>query len=69
MTQNERVLRHLREVGTLTGAQAMRDYGIAHLASRISELRAAGKNIIGKTETSKNRYGETVRYMVYSLEK
>ena len=68
MTQNERVLRHLREVGALTGAQAMRDYGIAHLASRISELRAAGVNIIGTTETAKNRYGETVRFMVYRLE-
>lgn len=68
MTQNERVLRHLREVGTLTGAQAMQSYGIAHLASRISELREAGVNIIGTTETAKNRYGETVRYMVYRLE-
>ncbi len=68
MTQCDRVLRHLREVGTLTGAQAMQSYGIAHLASRISELRAAGVNIIGTTETTKNRYGETVRYMVYRLE-
>ena len=38
MTQRDRIMRHLREVGPITGAQAMSEYGIAHLASRIAEL-------------------------------
>lgn len=68
MTQNERIIRHFHEVGTLTGAQAMSEYGILHLASRISDLRSLGYAIVGKTKTSKNRYGEKVSYTVYSLE-
>lgn len=68
LTQSERILRHLREVGPLTGAQAMNEYGIAHLASRISELRSAGYAITGTMQKSKNRYGEIVHFSVYRLE-
>lgn len=68
MTQCDRIMRHLREVGPLTGAQAMSEYGIAHLASRISDLMKAGERIHKEMQSSKNRYGETVRYCVYSLE-
>lgn len=68
MTQCERVLRHLHEVGPLTGAQAMQEYGIAHLASRISDLRKEGENSHKEMKTSKNRYGERVSYAVYSME-
>lgn len=68
MTQRDRIMRHLREVGPITGAQAMSEYGILHLASRISDLRSLGYAIVGKTKTSKNRYGEKVSYTVYSLE-
>lgn len=67
MTQCERIMRHLREVGPITGAQAMSEYGIAHLASRISELRSAGEPIVGAMKSAKNRYGETVSFCVYSL--
>lgn len=68
MTQCERVLRHLHDVAPLTGAQAMQEYGIAHLASRISDLRKEGENIHKEMKTSKNRYGERVSYAVYSME-
>lgn len=67
MTQCGLVLRHLREVGPLTGAQAMQEYGIVHLASRISDLRKDGENIKKEMKTSKNRYGKRVSYAVYSL--
>lgn len=67
MTQRDRIMRHLREVGPLTGAQAMSEYGIAHLASRISELRQGGVVIQKEMKSSKNRYGELVCYAVYSL--
>lgn len=67
MTQCDRIMRHLREVGPLTGAQAMSEYGIAHLASRISELRQGGVAIRKEMKSSKNRYGEAVSYAVYSL--
>ena len=67
MTQCDRIMRHLREVGPLTGAQAMSEYGIAHLASRISELRQGGVAIQKEMKRSKNRYVEAVSYAVYSL--
>lgn len=68
MTQRDRIMRHLREVGSLTGAQAMSEYGIAHLASRITELVQAGQPIKKRMASAKNRYGETVSFCVYSLE-
>ena len=69
MTQRDRVMRHLREVGPITGAQAMSEYGIAHLASRITELVQAGQPIKKRMASAKNRYGETVSFCVYSLER
>ena len=42
LKQTERVLRHLRDFGSLTALEAMSDYGIMHLASRIDELRKDG---------------------------
>ena len=69
MTQRDRIMRHLREVGPITGAQAMSEYGISHLASRITELVQAGQPIKKRMASAKNRYGETVSFCVYSLEK
>lgn len=37
------------------------------LASRISDLKRMGFKITSKIEKSKNSYGESVRYSVYSL--
>lgn len=67
MTQNERILRHLNDFGTLTNAEAFTEYGIGHLASRISELRKAGHPIVSEPVTGKNRYGETVRWARYRM--
>lgn len=47
MTQNERIMRHLTDYGSITSMEAMTEYGIMRLASRISELRTAGVPIIG----------------------
>ena len=42
MTQNERILRHLNEQGSITQLEAMKEYGIMRLASRISDLKRKG---------------------------
>lgn len=68
MTQKERILRHLQDVGTITSAEAMYEYGIGHLASRISEMRQNGVPIKSETESSTNRYGEKISYSRYRLE-
>lgn len=67
MTQNERILKYLRDFGSITSLDAMRDLGVMRLASRVCELRQAGYDIVSEDETSKNRYGETARYARYRL--
>lgn len=66
MTQNERVLRHLHDFGSITSLEAVTEYGILRLASRVHELRKSN-NIIGQSVAAKNRYGETVHYTRYIL--
>lgn len=66
-TQAERVLDYIMEFGSITQIDALRDIGCMRLASRISDLRKKGVDIISKTEAVKNRYGEKCyikRYMV-----
>lgn len=69
MTQNERIIRHLTDYGSITSLEAMSEYGIMRLASRISDLKKLGYPIIGEIETGKNRYGELTRFSRYRLER
>lgn len=66
-SQCDRILRHLKDYGYITSLDAMKEYGIMRLASRINDLKNRGYNIISITEKSKNRYGEAVHYSVYML--
>ena len=68
MTQNERILRHLHDFGSLTSMEAMLDYGIMRLASRVSDIKKAGVPIRVETVSGKNRFGEPVSYARYFLE-
>lgn len=67
MTQKERVLRHLKDYGSIKSKDAIYEYGIFRLASRISDLKKDGISISTKYETTENRYGEKVSYARYSL--
>ena len=69
MTQCERILRHLKDNGSITSLEALKEYGIMRLASRICDLKQEGYLIQTKTIKSKNRYGEPVCYAKYSLVK
>lgn len=42
MNQCETILRHLRDYGSITSLEAMQEYGIMRLASRISDLKKIG---------------------------
>ena len=65
MTQNERIARHLKLFGKITSAEAMQDYGIMRLASRIHELKKMGFPIEKEMRKSMNRFGEPVTYAEY----
>lgn len=66
--QTDRVLAYIREFGSITQLDALRDLGVFRLASRISDLKRQGYIINGKMEAVKNRYGETCYIKRYSEE-
>lgn len=67
ITQCDRILRHLRDHGSITSFEAISEYGILRLASRINDLKRKGHNIISEIKHGKNRYEEPVHYSVYKL--
>lgn len=67
MNQCERIVRHLSDYGSITSAEAMSEYGIYRLASRIHDLRKAGFEITSETVAAKNRYGEPTRFTKYTI--
>lgn len=69
MTQAERVLEHMSKYGSITSLEAIKEYGILRLASRISDLRRNGYQIDSKMDYVVNRYGEKCRVKRYSLRK
>lgn len=68
MSQCERVISYIREHGSITTMDAFMDLGVTRLASRISELRRnQGYVFRQEYEHGKNRFGQQVHYMRYSL--
>ena len=68
MTQKDRILKYLRDFGSITPLDAMADLGCMRLASRISELKGDGYAIRKEMEKGRNRYGQKTSYARYSLE-
>lgn len=68
MTQKDRVLKYMQDFGKITPLDAIREFGCLRLSARIFDLKRDGHNIISETETSKNRYGDSVSYASYRLE-
>lgn len=69
LTQCQKVLRHIEDYGSISSLEAMTDYGIMRLASRIADLKRQGYPIVSQTRTGLNRYGEPTHYSVYSIER
>ena len=67
MTQGEMILRHLKDYGSITQAEAMQEYGIMRLASRVNDLRKDGVPIVTEVVTGRNRYGESTRWARYRM--
>ena len=65
MNQNQRILNHLVQYGSITPKQALDRYGVMRLGARIYDLKKLGYNIIKTTEKGKNRYGEPSNYARY----
>lgn len=67
MTQAERVLRHLKDYGSITPVEALAEYGVMRLGARIWDLKHEGHDIVTEREESRNRYGERTAYARYRL--
>ena len=67
MTQCEKVIRHMEDYGSITSLEAMSEYGIMRLASRITDLKRLGYPVQRVMENGKNRYGEPTSYARYYL--
>ena len=67
LSQKKRILKYMKDFGSITTYDAFKDIGCTKLTTRISELRKEGYLIIGTAETSTNRYGEKVTYNRYRM--
>lgn len=67
LTQCQRIIRHLQEIGPIDDLTAYSEYGIRRLASRIHDLKVQGYDIETETHKGKNRYGEPTHFAVYRL--
>ncbi len=67
LTQKEKILRHLSSIGSITPLDAMNDYAIMRLTSRICELKDEGHNIKSELISSQNKFGEKVSFSKYTL--
>ncbi len=68
INQEARVLDYMATRGGITQLEALRDIGVARLASRISSLRKDGWPIAWVWEHGRNRYGEKYHVKRYFLE-
>ncbi len=69
MTQCDRVIDYINKFGSITSRDAVIDLGIMELPARICDLQRKGYTFKKRSESSKNRFGEKVHYIRYSLDK
>ncbi len=67
MTQTDSILQYMRDYGSVTPLDALREFGCMRLAARIDDLKKAGHRIVSEWAESTNRYGQPVRYKCYRL--
>jgi len=64
MTQNEKILDHLKKHGKITQAEAIDKYRIYRLSARVYDLRKKGHNILTVLK-SKKENGVYINYAEY----
>lgn len=67
VSQCERIIKYIKDFGSITTWQAMEDLGVARLASRIYDLKCQGYKFKKNRVKTKNRYGERTYYDEYML--
>ena len=67
MTQCEKIIDYMERFGSITTMDAFMDLGITRLSARIHDIRNSGTEVHSEIDCAKNRFGEKVHYMRYSL--
>lgn len=66
-TQNQRLIKYLKENGSITQLEALNELGIFRLASRINDIKKEGHNIVGEMVEVLNRSQEKIKVKRYYL--
>lgn len=66
-TQCDRIVKYIKDFGSISTWQAMTDLGIARLASRVHDLKKKGYSFKVERINTFNRYGEKTYYFKYSF--
>jgi len=72
-TQNELILKHLKEYGGITSLEAIQEYGITRLSARIYDLRKEGYSISADKKKVlvlfvEEEFGDMIEMLVILLE-
>ena len=67
-SQTEMILRYLKDKGSITPYDALKEFGCLRLGARIWDLRDLGYQIDTVMETHTNKYGKKIAYARYRLE-
>ena len=62
MNQYQRIVRHLEAFGSITSLEAMQEYGIMRLASRVSALKKSALPVRRELVRADNLFGEPTCY-------
>ena len=65
--RDTRIYEHLKEYGSITSWEAIKEYGCTRLSDDIFHLRKKGYDIESIPESSVNRYGEKISFVRYKL--
>ena len=68
MSQKDRVIKYIKDFGSITPAEAFTELGAYRLSAIIYDLKHKdGYNIRTEIQSGKNRYGDTTHYAKYSF--
>lgn len=67
ISQKERVVKYIKEFGSITSWEAYWDLGITQLGARIDQLKKEGYQFKTEWEHKKNRFQEPTTYKRYFL--
>jgi len=67
LNKKQKVLRHLKETGSINPLEALREYSIMRLAAVIYDLKDEGYYIKTDIVKSRNKFGEKVSFAKYTL--